>query len=124
VRAQRAAAAAVAIGLVAVCCAASISAGSASTSGSVSSVKALPDPGVRTTTDSGNHDGSIAAGYKVQGSRTSSTTSGQARSSKLRKREVFTVSEKETSFKLRVGTFNVRTARANDGRSWLHARMM
>jgi endonuclease/exonuclease/phosphatase family metal-dependent hydrolase len=32
---------------------------------------------------------------------------------------VFTVSEQSSSLTLRVGTFNVRTARANDGRSWL-----
>jgi endonuclease/exonuclease/phosphatase family metal-dependent hydrolase len=119
VRAQRVAAAAAAIGLVSICCAASISAGSASTYGLASSVKALPDPGVSTTADTGSQDGSNATGDRAEGSRTSSTKTGQARSSKLRKREVFTVSEKETSLTLRVGTFNIRTARANDGRSWL-----
>jgi endonuclease/exonuclease/phosphatase family metal-dependent hydrolase len=119
VRAQRVAAATAAMGLVCVCCAASISAGSASTAGSASSVKALPDPGGSNTTATSNQDGSNATGDIVDASRTSSTKTGQARSSKLRKREVFTVSEKETSLTLRVGTFNVRTARANDGRSWL-----
>ncbi len=118
-RAQRLAAATVAVGLVSVCCAASISAGSASTSGSVSSVKAVPGAGLSKTTVSGNQDGSNATGDKVGTSRTSSTKAGQARSSKLRKREVFTVSEKETSLTLRAGTFNVRTARAKDDRSWL-----
>jgi endonuclease/exonuclease/phosphatase family metal-dependent hydrolase len=119
VRAQRLVAATVAIGLVSVCCAASISTGTASTSGSVSSVNAVSGLGESNTTVTGNQDGSNATGYKVETSRTSSTKAGQARSSKLRKREVFTVSEKETSLTLRVGTFNVRTARANDGRSWL-----
>ena len=118
-RAQRVAAATAAIGLVSICCAASISAGSASTYGSASSVNALPDSGVSTTAATGNQVSSNATGDRVEGSRTSSTKTGQARSSKLRKREVFTVSEKETSLTLRVGTFNVRTARANDGRSWL-----
>ena len=118
-RAQRVTAAAAAVGLVSVCCAASISAGSASTYGSVSAVEALADPGVSTTTATGNQDGSNATGDRVGASRTSSTKTGKARSSKLRTREVFTVSEKETSLTLRVGTFNVRTARANDGGSWL-----
>lgn len=118
-RAQRLAAATVAVGLVSVCCAASISAGSASTYGSVSSVKAVPGADLSKTTVTGNQGGSNATGDKVETSRTSSTKAGQARSSKLRKREVFTVSEKETSLTLRAGTFNVRTARANDDRSWL-----
>jgi endonuclease/exonuclease/phosphatase family metal-dependent hydrolase len=34
-------------------------------------------------------------------------------------REVFSVGEKRNSLTLRVGTFNVRTARAQDDRSWL-----
>ena len=38
---------------------------------------------------------------------------------KLRTREVFNVGEEQSSIGLRVGTFNVRTARAHDGRSWL-----
>jgi endonuclease/exonuclease/phosphatase family metal-dependent hydrolase len=112
VRAQRMAAATVAVGLVSVCCAASISPGSASTSGTASTVKAVSDLGVVTE----NQDGSNATAGKV---KTSSTKTGQARSSKLRAREVFTVSQKETSLTLRAGTFNVRTARANDGGSWL-----
>jgi endonuclease/exonuclease/phosphatase family metal-dependent hydrolase len=115
VRVQRLAAAAVAVGLASICCAASISACSASTSGTVGNVKTVPDPGASDTAASGN-----AAGSKVEASRTGSTKTGQARSSKPRVREVFTVSEKETSLTLRVGTFNVRTARANDGGSWLH----
>ena len=94
-RAQRVAAATVAVGLVSVCCAASISAGSASTSDSVSSVKAVPGADLSKTTVTGNQDGSNTTGDKVETSRTSSTKTGQARSSKLRKREVFTVSEKE-----------------------------
>jgi endonuclease/exonuclease/phosphatase family metal-dependent hydrolase len=112
VRAQRVAAATVAVGLVSVCCAASISVGSASSSDSISTV---PDLGVVT----GNQDGTNAIAGKVKTSRATATKTGQARSSKLRKREVFTVSQKETSLTLRVGTFNVRTARANDGGSWL-----
>lgn len=111
-RAQRVAAATVAVGLVSVCCAASISPGSASTSGTASTVKAVSDLRVGT----GNQDGSNAIAGKV---KTSSAKTGQARSSKLRAREVFTVSQKETSLTLRAGTFNVRTARANDGGSWL-----
>jgi endonuclease/exonuclease/phosphatase family metal-dependent hydrolase len=118
VRAQRVVAATAAIGLVSLCCAASISAGSASTDGSASSVQALHDPGVSTTADTGSQDGSNATGDRVEASP-SSTKTGKARSSKLRTREVFTVSEQDTSRTLRVGTFNVRTARANDGRSWL-----
>ena len=43
-RAQRLAAATAAVGLVSVCCAASISAGSAATSGSTDRVKAVPIP--------------------------------------------------------------------------------
>jgi endonuclease/exonuclease/phosphatase family metal-dependent hydrolase len=112
VRAQRVAAATVAVGLVSVCCAASISPGSASTSGTASIVKAVSDLGVVTE----NQDGSNAIAGKV---KTSSTKTGQTQSSKLRTREVFTVSQKETSLTLRTGTFNVRTARANDGGSWL-----
>jgi endonuclease/exonuclease/phosphatase family metal-dependent hydrolase len=117
VRAQRVAVATAAVGLVSICGAAGIL--SASTSGSISNVEAVPSPGIsQVTSGTGNQDGSNATGHKVA-SRTSSTKTGQARSSKLRKREVFTVSEEETSLTLRVGTFNVRTARANDGRSWL-----
>ena len=116
-RAQRVAVATAAVGLVSICGAAGIL--SASTSGSISNVEAVPSPGIsQVTSGTGNQDGSNATGHKVA-SRTSSTKTGQARSSKLRKREVFTVSEEETSLTLRVGTFNVRTARANDGRSWL-----
>jgi endonuclease/exonuclease/phosphatase family metal-dependent hydrolase len=37
----------------------------------------------------------------------------------LRTREVFNAGEDPSSLALRVGSFNVRTARAHDGRSWL-----
>ena len=118
-RAQRVAAVTAAVGLVSVCCAASISAGSASTSSSVSTVKAVPGAGVSQTSTTRSQDGSNTTD-KVEPSRTSRTKTVGAQSSKLRTREVFTVSEKETSLTLRVGTFNVRTARATgDARSWL-----
>ena len=113
-RVQRLTAAAVAVGLASLCCAAGISACSASTSGTVGNVKALPDPSPSDTAATAN-----ATGSKVEASRTGSTQTEQARSSKLRKREVFTVSENVSSLTMRVGTFNVRTARANDGGSWL-----
>lgn len=112
-RAQRVAAATAAIGLVSVCCAASISAGSASSSGLISNVNA-PAPGIGQVAGTGNQDESQPAGDKVQASLKKVAA---AKSSKLRSRESF--SEKQDSLTLRVGTFNVRTARANDGRSWL-----
>jgi endonuclease/exonuclease/phosphatase family metal-dependent hydrolase len=117
VRAQRVVAATAAVGLVAICCAASISAGSA-LSGSISNVEA-PAPGIGQTAGTGNQDGSQAGGGKVEASRTSLRKATIAKSSKLRTHEAFSVSQKESSLTLRVGTFNVRTARANDGRSWL-----
>jgi endonuclease/exonuclease/phosphatase family metal-dependent hydrolase len=123
VRAQRVVAATAAVGLVSVCCAASISAGSASTATSVSSVKAAPDlgpdPGASETTVTGKHRDSNNSNSAVVSRRAKSAKAASAESASLRKREVFTVSEQSSSLTLRVGTFNVRTARANDGRSWL-----
>lgn len=116
-RAQRVAAATAVIGLVSVCCAVGITAGSASTSDSPS-VKAAPGPNVSETTVTSG-DGSNTLGDKVKTDRTSSSKTRHARSSRLRAREVFSVGEKRNSLTLRVGTFNVRTARAQDDRSWL-----
>jgi endonuclease/exonuclease/phosphatase family metal-dependent hydrolase len=118
VRAQRVAAATAVIGLVSVCCAVGITAGSASTSDSAS-VKAAPGPNVSETTIASEQDGSNTLGDKVKTDRTSSSKTRHARSSRLRAREVFSVGEKRNSLTLRVGTFNVRTARAQDDRSWL-----
>ena len=117
-RAQRVAAATAVIGLVSVCCAVGITAGSASTSDSPS-VKAAPGPNVSETTITSRQDGSNTLGDKVKTDRTSSNKTRHARSSRLRAREVFSVGEKRNSLTLRVGTFNVRTARAQDDRSWL-----
>jgi endonuclease/exonuclease/phosphatase family metal-dependent hydrolase len=127
VRAQRVVAATAAVGLVSVCCAASISAGSASTATSVSSVKAVsdlgpdvePDPGASETTVTSKQQASNNNSSAVVSRRAKSTNAARAESASLRKREVFTVSEQSSSLTLRVGTFNVRTARANDGGSWL-----
>jgi endonuclease/exonuclease/phosphatase family metal-dependent hydrolase len=118
VRAQRVVAATAAVGLVSVCCAVGITAGSASTSDS-SSVKATPGPDVSETPLTSTQDGSDTTGNKVKTGRASSNQTGKAQSGKLRTREVFNVSEKRNSLTLRVGTFNVRTARASEGRSWL-----
>ena len=118
-RAQRVAAAAVVVGLVTVCGAAGIVAGSASTFGSVSNVKAVPSPGVSQVSGIGKKDGSHRTDSKVEANRTSLRKAVATQSSKLRTREAFSVSEKQSSLTLRVGTFNVRTARANDGRTWL-----
>ena len=117
-RAQRVAAATAVIGLVSICCAVGITAGSASTSDSPS-VKAAPGPNVSETTITSGQDGSNTLGDKVKTDRTSSSKTRHARSSRLRAREVFSVGEKRNSLTLRVGTFNVRTARAQDDRSWL-----
>jgi endonuclease/exonuclease/phosphatase family metal-dependent hydrolase len=117
VRAQRVAAATAVMGLVSVCCAVGITAGSASTSDSPS-VKAAPGPNVSETTITSG-DGSNTLGDKVKTDRTSSSKTRHARSSRLRAREVFSVGGKRNSLTLRVGTFNVRTARAQDDRSWL-----
>jgi endonuclease/exonuclease/phosphatase family metal-dependent hydrolase len=121
VRAQRLAAATAAVGLVSVCCAASISAGSAATSGSTDSVKAVPDPGVSQVANTRNQDRLNTTPRKIETADTSSSTAGLAQSSNLRVREAFTrtSTDKPSSGTMRVGTFNVRTARADDGRSWL-----
>jgi endonuclease/exonuclease/phosphatase family metal-dependent hydrolase len=113
VRAQRVVAATAAVGLVAVCCAASI------TSGSAGSVKAGPDPGVSQVTITGNQDGSGTTSHKRETRHNNVSKTEQAQSPSLRVREVFTVSDKPSSLTMRVGTFNVLTARANKGgRSW------
>ena len=118
-RAQRLVAATAAAGLVSVCCAASISAGSASTAASVSTANAVPDPGASQTTATIRQHRSDSAGDKVAAVGARSTKTARAASSNLRKREAFAVSEQSSSLTVRLGTFNVRTARANDGRSWL-----
>lgn len=120
-RAQRLVAATAAVGLVSVCCAASISAGSAATSGSTDSVTAVSDPGVSQVAINRNQDGSNTTARKIKTGDTSSSSTGLARSSNLRVREAFirSTSDKPSSGTMRVGTFNVRTARAHDGRSWL-----
>lgn len=117
-RAQRVAAATAVIGLVSVCCAVGITAGSASTS-DPATVKAAPGPNVSETTTTSEQNGSNTLGDKVKTDRASSSKTRHARSSRLRAREVFSVGEKRNSLTLRVGTFNVRTARAHDDRSWL-----
>ena len=118
-RAQRVVAATATVGLVSVCCAASISAGSVSTSGTTSGVNAVVSSGVSQVTTTSKRDRPNAAGDKAETGRTSLTKAENAKATSLRKREVFTVSEEPSSLTLRVGTFNVRTARAHDGRSWL-----
>jgi hypothetical protein len=119
VRAQRVAAATAAISLVSLCCAASISASSASTTGSTSSAEALPGSGVHEIAGT-EQDAADSAGDKADARSTSATKAERAESTKLRTREVFSVSDSGSSLTLRVGSFNVRTARANDGGSWLH----
>jgi endonuclease/exonuclease/phosphatase family metal-dependent hydrolase len=115
VRAQRVAAATAALGLVVVSCAASISASSASASGGV---EAAPGAGASQVTTTSGPDGSKTTSSKVEVSTKQSKTA-RAASTKLRVREAFSVSEEPSSLTLRVGTFNVRTARAHDDRSWL-----
>lgn len=112
-RAQRLVAATASVGLVAVCCAASISAGSASTVGSSSGVNGLPGPGVSQVTISGS-----TASRNLKTRPSSASRAEQGQSTNLRVREAFSV-DKPSSLTLRVGTFNVRTARADDRRSWL-----
>ena len=90
-RAQRVAAATAVIGLVSVCCAVGITAGSTSTSDSPS-VKAAPGPNVSGTTITSG-DGSNTLGDKVKTDRTSSSKTRHARSSRLRAREVFSVQD-------------------------------
>jgi endonuclease/exonuclease/phosphatase family metal-dependent hydrolase len=112
VRAQRVAAATAAVSLVAVCCAASISAGSASTSGD----QAPHDPGVSQTASTQNQDRSNVTAHRAETGRTRVSKTGRAQSTKLRTREVFNEQE---SLTLRAGTFNVRTAKNHDGPEWL-----
>ncbi|HEX3196571.1 MAG TPA: hypothetical protein VHR39_03350 [Propionibacteriaceae bacterium] len=112
-RAQRLVAATASVGLVAVCCAASISAGSASTVSSSGGVNGLPSPGVSQVTISGN-----TASRNLKTRPSSASRAEQGQSTNLRVREAFSV-DKPSSLTLRVGTFNVRTARADDRRSWL-----
>jgi endonuclease/exonuclease/phosphatase family metal-dependent hydrolase len=119
VRARRVAAATAAVGLVGVCCAASISVGSVSPADSVSSVNATPDPTVsQSATKSGKHR-SKPTRDKVEAVGARSTKTARAASGSLRTREVFAVNKQPSSLAFRVGTFNVRTSRANDGPSWL-----
>jgi len=118
VRAQRLAAAAAAVGLVGVCCAASISAGSVSPVDSVSSVNATPDPSVSQSATTNKHRSKLTRD-KVAAVGARSTKTARAASSSLRTREAFAVNKQPSSLAFRVGTFNVRTSRANDGPSWL-----
>jgi endonuclease/exonuclease/phosphatase family metal-dependent hydrolase len=119
VRAQRVAATTAAVGIVAVCCAAGISAGSASPSGSIGGANVVADPGVSQTTVTRTKDGSNATGNNAEIGRTKADKAVDTQSAKLRVREVFSASEEQNSLTLRTGTFNVRTARAHDDRSWL-----
>jgi endonuclease/exonuclease/phosphatase family metal-dependent hydrolase len=112
--------AAAAVGLVFVCCAASITAGSASTSGSISRVEAALGSGVSETTITRKREGSNTTGQETESDHASVSKARQAQSAKLRTREVFSLPQKQNSLTMRVGTFNVLTARANKGgRSWL-----
>jgi endonuclease/exonuclease/phosphatase family metal-dependent hydrolase len=119
VRAQRVAATTAAVGIVAVCCAAGISAGSASPSGSIGTAKAVLEPSVSQTAITRTKDRSNATGHNAETGHTRADKAVDAQSSKLRVREVFSASEEQNSLTLRTGTFNVRTSRAHDGRSWL-----
>ena len=118
-RAQRVAAATAAVGLVAVCCAASVWAGSASTSGEISSVKAVPGASASPATTPARGEESKPTGDTAEPVVARSKKTIPTGRTSLRKREVFTVNKQPSSLGLRVGTFNVRTARANDARSWL-----
>jgi endonuclease/exonuclease/phosphatase family metal-dependent hydrolase len=114
------AAATAAVAIVSVCCAVGISAGSASTSEPIdTTVKAVPDPGVSQTTIARKMHGSKATAGEAEAARAKISKVDDVESSKLRMREVFNAGEAQSSLGLRVGTFNVRTARAHDGRSWL-----
>ena len=118
-RAQRVAATA-AVAIASVCCAVGISAGSTSTSGSIdTTVKAMPDPSVSQTTIARKRHGSNATAREAKAGHAKISKIDDVESSKLRTREVFNAGEGQSSLSLRVGTFNVRTARAHDGRSWL-----
>jgi endonuclease/exonuclease/phosphatase family metal-dependent hydrolase len=103
-----------------VCCAAGISAGSASTSGSINRVEAALGAGVSQTNITRKQEGSNTTGQEAESGHASVSKTRQAQSAKLRTREVFSLPEKRNSLTTRVGTFNVLTARANKGgRSWL-----
>ena len=66
-RAQRVAAATAAVAIASVCCAVGISAGSASTSGSIdTTVKAIPDPSVSQTTIARKGHGSNATAREAK----------------------------------------------------------
>jgi endonuclease/exonuclease/phosphatase family metal-dependent hydrolase len=119
VRAQRVAAVTAAVGIVSVCCAVGITAGSASTSGPIDVVKAEPDPEVSQTAVAPIKRASKSTAREAQAGRAKISKLSEAQSSKLRTREVFNAGENPSSLALRVGSFNVRTARAHDGRSWL-----
>ncbi len=118
-RAQRVAAVTAAVGIVSVCCAVGITAGSASTSGPIDVVKAQPDREVSQTAVAPTKRASKATAREAQAGRAKISKLSEAQSSKLRIREVFNAGEDPSSLALRVGSFNVRTARAHDGRSWL-----
>ena len=110
-RAQRVAAATAAVAIVSVCCAVGISAGSASTSGSIDpSVKAIPDPDVSQTTIVGKKRRSTAKTGEAEAGHAKVSKIADVESAKLRTREVFNVGEDPSSLSLRVGTFNVRTS--------------
>ena len=118
-RAQRVAAVTAAVAIVSVCCAVGITAGSASTSGPIDVVKAEPDPEVSQTAVAPIKRASKATAREAQAGRAKISKLSEVQSSKLRTREVFNAGEDPSSLALRVGSFNVRTARAHDGRSWL-----
>ena len=118
-RAQRVAAVTAAVGIVSVCCAVGITAGSASTSGPIDVVKAEPDPEVSQTSVAPIKRASKSTAREAEAGRAKISKLSEAQSSKLRTREVFNAGEDPSSLTLRVGSFNVRTARAHDGRSWL-----
>ena len=118
-RAQRVAAVTAAVGIVSVCCAVGITAGSASTSRPIDVVKAEPDPEVSQTAVAPTRRASKATAREAQAGRAKISKLSEVQSSKLRTREVFNAGEDPSSLALRVGSFNVRTARAHDGRSWL-----
>jgi endonuclease/exonuclease/phosphatase family metal-dependent hydrolase len=108
-----------AVGIVSVCCAVGITAGSASTSRPIDVVKAEPDPEVSQTAVAPTRRASKATAREAQAGRAKISKLSEVQSSKLRTREVFNAGEDPSSLALRVGSFNVRTARAHDGRSWL-----
>ena len=121
-RAQRVAAATAAVAIVSVCCAVGISAGSASHIG-IDRPQCQGDTRSRRQPDNDcweRSDGSTATGRRGRGwPRQGEQDRWMSSPPSSRTREVFNVGEEPSSLSLRVGTFNVRTARAHDGRSWL-----